>query len=230
MQAMVVRSARQPLVAEERNIPQPGSREICVRVHACGVCHSDQFVTEGLWPGLQLPRVPGHEVAGVIHAVGEGVSTLRIGDRVGVGWHGGHDGTCPACLNGKFIHCANAKVTGITSDGGYAEFMIAPEVAVARLPDGLGFAEAAPLLCAGVTTFNALRNSGARPGDLVAVHGLGGLGHLGVQYAAAMGFHTVAIARGRRRKTSRTNSVHGTTSTASTRMLDRHSPSLVARA
>jgi len=196
MKAMVVRTARQPLVAEEREIPRPGRAEVCIRVHACGVCHSDQFVTDGLWPGLQLPRVPGHEVAGVIHAVGDGVSTLRIGDRVGVGWHGGHDGTCSACLNGKFIHCENARVTGIMTDGGYAEFMTAPEVAVAHLPDALPFAEAAPLLCAGVTTFNALRNSGARPGDLVAVHGLGGLGHLGVQYAKAMGFETVAIARG----------------------------------
>jgi D-arabinose 1-dehydrogenase-like Zn-dependent alcohol dehydrogenase len=196
MKTMVTRTARQPLVAEERRTPGPGRGEVRIRVHACGVCHSDQFVTEGLWPGLQLPRVPGHEVAGVIDAVGEGVSTLQVGDRVGVGWHGGHDGTCPTCLKGKFIHCDNAQVTGITVDGGYAEFMIAPAVAVARMPDGLGFAEAAPLLCAGVTTFNALRNSGAGPGDLVAVHGLGGLGHLGVQYARAMGFETVAIARG----------------------------------
>ncbi len=196
MKALVVCAARQPLVAEEREIPRPGRGEVCIRVHACGVCHSDQFVTDGLWPGLQLPRVPGHEVAGVIDAVGEGIATLTVGDRVGVGWHGGHDGTCPACLKGKFIHCDNARVTGITVDGGYAEFMIAPEVAVARMPDGLAFADAAPLLCAGVTTFNALRNSGARPGDRVAVHGLGGLGHLGVQYARAMGFETVAIARG----------------------------------
>jgi D-arabinose 1-dehydrogenase-like Zn-dependent alcohol dehydrogenase len=196
MKAMVVHTARQPLVAEDREIPQPRRGEVCIRVHACGVCHSDQFVTDGLWPGLQLPRVPGHEVAGVIHAVGDGVSTLRVDDRVGVGWHGGHDGTCPACLRGKFIHCDNARVTGVTVDGGYAEFMTAPEVAVARMPDGLGFAEAAPLLCAGITTFNALRNSGARSGDLVAVHGLGGLGHLGIQYASAMGFETVAIARG----------------------------------
>lgn len=196
MKAMVVRSPRQPLVAEDRDIPEPGRAEVRIRVHACGVCHSDQFVTEGLWPGLQLPRIPGHEIAGVIDAVGDGVSGLRIGDRVGVGWHGGHDGTCMACLNGKFIHCDNARVTGITTDGGYAERMIAPAVAVARMPDGMSFAEAAPLLCAGVTTFNALRNSGARPGDLVAVHGLGGLGHLGVQYAKAMGFETIAIARG----------------------------------
>jgi D-arabinose 1-dehydrogenase-like Zn-dependent alcohol dehydrogenase len=196
MKAMVVHNTRQPLVAEERDVPNPGRGEVRIQVHACGVCHSDQFVTDGLWPGLQLPRVPGHEVAGVIHAVGEGVSTLAVGDRVGVGWHGGHDGTCPVCLKGKFIHCSNGRVTGISFDGGYAEFMIAPEVAVARIPDGMSFTEAAPLLCAGVTTFNALRNSGARPGDLVAVHGIGGLGHLGVQYANAMGFETVAIARG----------------------------------
>jgi D-arabinose 1-dehydrogenase-like Zn-dependent alcohol dehydrogenase len=196
MKAMVVRTAKKPLVAEEREIPQPHRGEVRIRVHACGVCHSDSFVTEGLWPGLQLPRVPGHEIAGVVDAVGEGVSGFRAGDRVGVGWHGGHDGTCGACLNGKFLFCANVQVTGITTDGGYAEYMIAPAVAVARMPDGLGFAEAAPLLCAGVTTFNALRNSPARSGDLVAVHGLGGLGHLGVQYAKAMGFETVAIARG----------------------------------
>lgn len=196
MKTMVTHKAKQPLVAEDREIPRPGRGEVCIRVHACGVCHSDLFVTDGLWPGLQLPRVPGHEVAGVIHAVGDGVATLKVGDRVGVGWHGGHDGTCPACLRGKFIHCSSGRVTGVTVDGGYTEFMTAPEVAVARMPEGMSFAEAAPLLCAGVTTFNALRNSGAGPGDLVAVHGLGGLGHLGVQYAKAMGFETVAIARG----------------------------------
>ncbi len=196
MKAMVVRTAREALVAEERAVPQPRRGEVRIRVHACGVCHSDQFVTDGLWPGLQLPRIPGHEVAGVVDAIGDDVSTFRVGDRVGVGWHGGHDGTCAACLKGKFIHCEQGRVTGITSDGGYAELMIAPAVSVARIPDGMRFAEAAPLLCAGVTTFNALRHSEAGPGDLVAVHGLGGLGHLGVQYAAAMGFDTVAIARG----------------------------------
>jgi len=196
MKAMVVRAAREPIVREERALPEPGRGQVRIRVHACGVCHSDSFVTEGLWPGLTLPRIPGHEVAGVVDAVGEGVTTLRRGDRVGVGWHGGHDGTCRACLEGKFIHCAQAQITGVTSDGGYAEALIAPAVAVAPLPESLGFAEAAPLLCAGVTTFNALRNSGARSGDLVAVLGLGGLGHLGVQYARAMGFEVVAIARG----------------------------------
>ena len=196
MKAMVVRAAREPIVREERPLPEPGRGQVRIRVHACGVCHSDSFVTEGLWPGLALPRIPGHEVAGVVDAVGEGVTTLRRGDRVGVGWHGGHDGTCRACLEGKFIHCAQGLITGVTMDGGYAEALIAPAVAVAPLPEGLGFAEAAPLLCAGVTTFNALRNSGARSGDLVAVQGLGGLGHLGVQYAKAMGFEVVAIARG----------------------------------
>jgi alcohol dehydrogenase/propanol-preferring alcohol dehydrogenase len=196
MQSMVARAARQPLVAEERAVPEPGAGEVRIRVRACGVCHSDLFVTDGLWPGLVLPRVPGHEVAGVVDAVGPGVATLRRGDRVGVGWHGGHDGTCRACLRGQFIHCQAARITGVTMDGGYAEHLIAPAVAVAQLPDALDFAEAAPLLCAGVTTFNALRNSGARSGDRVAVHGLGGLGHLGVQYAKEMGFEVVALARG----------------------------------
>ena len=196
MKAMVVRAANQPMVAEERPVPEPGRGEVRIRVHACGVCHSDQFVATGGWPGLVLPRVPGHEIAGVIDAIGEDVTRFRVGDRVGVGWHGGQDGTCRACLEGRFVHCEAGLVTGITSDGGYAEMMIAPISAVAPLPDELGFAEAAPLLCAGVTTFNALRNAGARSGDRVAVHGLGGLGHLGVQYANEMGFEVIAVARG----------------------------------
>jgi alcohol dehydrogenase/propanol-preferring alcohol dehydrogenase len=196
MKAMVVRSPQSALQPEERRVPEPGRGQIRIRVHACGVCHSDRFVTDGLWPGLQLPRVPGHEVAGVVDALGEGVGQFRAGDRVGLGWHGGHDGTCDVCLTGRFIHCRNAQITGISFDGGYQEYLIAPATAVARVPDGLDFAEAAPLLCAGVTTFNALRHSGARPGDLVAVHGLGGLGHLGVQYARAMGFEVAAISRG----------------------------------
>jgi D-arabinose 1-dehydrogenase-like Zn-dependent alcohol dehydrogenase len=201
MKALVVAAANKPLVAEERALPQPGPGQVRVRVHACGVCHSDLFVLQGMWPGLQLPRVPGHEIGGVIDAVGPGVTTFRAGDRVGVGWHGGHDGTCSSCLRGKFIHCEAAQITGVTCDGGYAQYVIAPAVAVARMPDGMSFTEAAPLLCAGVTTFNALRRSGARWGDLVAVHGLGGLGHLGVQYARAMGFETVAIARGAEKET-----------------------------
>jgi propanol-preferring alcohol dehydrogenase len=153
-------------------------------------------VTDGLWPGLELPKVPGHEIAGVVDALGEGAQRFRVGDRVGLGWHGGHDGTCDRCLTGRFIHCRNARITAISFDGGYQEFVIAPEVAVAPIPKDLDFAEAAPLLCAGVTTFNALRNSPARPGDLVAIQGLGGLGHLGVQYARAMGFEVVGISRG----------------------------------
>ena len=201
MRAVVVTTPKQPLALEERPIPEPKRGEVRIRVHACGVCHSDQFVTDGLWPGLQFPRVPGHEVAGVIDAIGEGVTTLERGARVGVGWHGGHDGTCSACLRGKFIHCENAQITGLTMDGGYAEYVIAAAVAVVRIPEAMSFADAAPLLCAGVTTFHALRRSGARSGDLVAVHGLGGLGHLGVQYARAMGFETVAIARGAERET-----------------------------
>jgi D-arabinose 1-dehydrogenase-like Zn-dependent alcohol dehydrogenase len=196
MKAMVVRTPKSPLVLEQREPPEPGPGQVRIRVHACGVCHSDHFVTDGLWPGLELPRVPGHEVAGVVDALGTGVTQFRAGDRVGLGWHGGHDGTCDVCLTGRFIHCRNARITGISFDGGYGEYLVAPAVAVARMPEGMGFAEAAPLMCAGVTTFNALRHSGARPGDRVAVQGLGGLGHLGVQYARAMGFEVVAISRG----------------------------------
>jgi len=195
MKSMVVSAAKE-LVLEERELPQPGRDQVRVRVHACGVCHSDKFVTEALWPGIELPRVPGHEVAGVVDALGDGVDQFKIGDRVGVGWHGGHDGTCDACLTGRFIHCRNQQITGISFDGGYSEYLVAPAVALAIMPDGMGFAEAAPLLCAGVTTFNALRNAGARSGDLVAIQGLGGLGHLGVQYARAMGFEVAAISRG----------------------------------
>lgn len=196
MKAMVVRAGGQPLVPDERPIPEPGPGEVRIRVRACGICHSDKFVAQALWPGLALPRVPGHEVAGEIDALGLGVAQFREGDRVGLGWHGGHDGTCDVCLKGKFIHCRQARITGISFDGGYGEYLVAPAVAVARVPDALSYAEAAPLLCAGVTTFNALRNAGARPGDLVGVQGLGGLGHLGVQYARAMGFEVVAISRG----------------------------------
>jgi D-arabinose 1-dehydrogenase-like Zn-dependent alcohol dehydrogenase len=196
MKSMVVRSPKEPLALEDRELPAPGPGQVRVKVHACGVCHSDMFVTQALWPGLQLPRVPGHEVAGVVDAVGEGVDRVKKGDRVGLGWHGGHDGTCDVCLTGRFIHCRNGQVTGISFDGGYSEYVVAPAIALARMPEELGFAEAAPLLCAGVTTFNALRNAGARSGDLVGIHGLGGLGHLGVQYARAMGFEVVALSRG----------------------------------
>jgi len=196
MKAMTVRAAGQGLVLEDRDPPEPGPGEVRIRVHACGICHSDRLVTEGLWPGLVFPRVPGHEVAGVVDAVGAGASRLRAGDRVGIGWHGGHDGTCSACLAGHYQHCASAGITGITLDGGYAEYLVAPEVAFANVPVGMPLTEAAPLLCAGVTTFNALRNAGARSGDVVGIQGLGGLGHLGVQFARAMGFEVVAFSRG----------------------------------
>ena len=194
--AQVVRPGG-PIEIVEREIPQPPAGWVRIKVQACGVCHSDSLVKEGQWPGLQYPRVPGHEVVGVIDAVGAGVAQWKPGQRVGVGWHGGHCGYCDACRNGDFVGCQNdLKVTGISFDGGYADYMLAPAIAVALMPDELPAIDAAPLMCAGITTFNALRNSGARPGDVVAVHGLGGLGHLGVQYAAKMGFKTIGIARG----------------------------------
>jgi alcohol dehydrogenase/propanol-preferring alcohol dehydrogenase len=169
-----------------------------MKVQACGICHSDSLTKEGVWPGVRYPRVPGHEIAGVIDAIGAGVAGWSMGDRVGVGWHGGHCGYCDPCRRGQFVMCQVAgQVPGITVDGGYADSMIAPAGALARIPEGLHPAEAAPLMCAGVTTFNSLRNAGARPGDLVAVLGIGGLGHLAVQFAARAGFHTVAIARGK---------------------------------
>jgi alcohol dehydrogenase/propanol-preferring alcohol dehydrogenase len=180
----------------DRDIPEPGPGQVRVKVEACGICHSDVMVKDGLWPGLQYPRVPGHEVAGRVDALGEGVSAVRKGDRVGVGWHGGHDFVCDHCRRGDFAMCVRRKVTGIDYDGGYAEYMIAPAEALAAIPDELPVAEAGPFMCAGVTVFNALRNSGARPGDVVAVQGIGGLGHLGVQYARKMGFETVALGRG----------------------------------
>ncbi len=181
----------------ERPIPEPGAGTVRIKVLACGICHSDSLIKEGAWPGIEYPRVPGHEVAGVVDAVGPGVSELKTGQRVGVGWHGGYCGHCDHCRRGEFFACVTGQVTGITFDGGYAEYMVAPASAVARMPADLPPVDAAPLMCAGITTFNALRNSGARPGEVVAVLGLGGLGHLGVQYAAKMGFHTVGIARGK---------------------------------
>lgn len=195
MRSIVVRQAGR-LELEQHPIPEPGPRQVRIKVQACGICHSDRLVTDALWPGLELPRVPGHEVAGVVDAVGDGVSRFAVGDRVGVGWHGGHDGTCDVCLAGSFVHCRSGKITGISFDGGYQDYLVADEIAVARMPAGMDFAVAAPLLCAGITTYNSLRNAPARPGDLVAVQGLGGLGHLGVQYARAMGFEVVAISRG----------------------------------
>ena len=181
----------------EREVPQPGPHEVRVKVEACGICHSDLLTKEGVWPGIQFPRVPGHEVAGRIDAVGSEVKNWKIGQRVGVGWHGGHCFVCDACRRGDFVLCAVGKITGITHDGGYGEYMLSPAEAVAAIPDDLPAAEAAPLLCAGITVFNSLRNSGARAGDLVAVQGIGGLGHLGIQYANQMGFDTVAVGRGK---------------------------------
>jgi D-arabinose 1-dehydrogenase-like Zn-dependent alcohol dehydrogenase len=180
----------------ERDIPEPGVGQVRVKIEACGICHSDSLVKDGVWPGLQFPRVPGHEVAGVIDAVGEGVSSWSNSQRVGVGWHGGHCFVCDQCRRGDFAMCINRKVTGIDFDGGYAEYMIAPATSLAAIPDEVPAEEAGPFMCAGVTVYNALRNSGARAGDVVAVHGIGGLGHLGVQYARQMGFKTVAINRG----------------------------------
>src|SRR5882724_3478444 len=180
----------------ERDIPEPRARQVRVKVEACGICHSDVVVKEGLWPGLRYPRVPGHEVAGRIDAVGGNVTEWKKGQRVGVGWHGGHCFVCEQCQRGAFAMCVNRKVTGIDFDGGYAEYMIVPATALAAIPDELPAEEAGPFMCAGVTVFNALRHSGARAGDVVAVHGIGGLGHLGVQYARQMGFETVAINRG----------------------------------
>jgi alcohol dehydrogenase/propanol-preferring alcohol dehydrogenase len=174
-------------------VPTPDAHEVRVRVEACGICHSDAFVKEGTFPGIEYPRVPGHEVAGVVDAVGADVSQWSEGDRVGVGWHGGHCFTCEACRDGDFVNCANGLVTGIHFDGGYAEYMTAPAEAVARMPDDLAATDAAPLLCAGITTYNALRNQALQPGDLVAVQGIGGLGHLGVQYAAQMGCEVAAL-------------------------------------
>ena len=197
MRAVQVARPNGPLELVEREIPEPGAGAVRIKVQACGVCHSDSFTKEGLWPGIEYPRVPGHEVAGVIDAVGAGVAGWSTGQRVGVGWHGGHCGYCVSCRRADFITCRNAaQVPGISYDGGYADYMIAPAGALALIPAELSPVEAGPLMCAGITTYNALRNSGARPGDLVAVLGIGGLGHLGVQFAARMGFETVAIARG----------------------------------
>ena len=185
----------------ERDIPEPGAGQVRVKVEACGICHSDVLVKDGLWPGLQYPRVPGHEIAGRIDAVGEGVTTWSLGQRVGVGWHGFHCFVCEQCRRGDFAMCLNRKVTGFDFDGGYAEYMIAPSMALAAIPDEVPAEEAGPYMCAGVTVYNALRNSGARAGDLVAVQGIGGLGHLGIQYARRMGFETVAINRGNDKQT-----------------------------
>jgi len=180
----------------EREVPEPAEGQVRIKVQACGVCHSDLLTAEGAWPGIQYPRVPGHEVAGIIDEVGAGVSAWEKGQRVGVGWHGGQDNTCRECRRGDFRNCRNLKIAGISYDGGYQQYMVAPVEALVSIPEGLSHTEAAPLLCAGITTFNALRHSGALPGDLVAVQGLGGLGHLGVQFANKFGYKVAAISRG----------------------------------
>ena len=180
----------------ERAIPKPDARQVRIKVQACGVCHSDVVTKEGLWPGIEYPRVPGHEVAGIVDEVGAGVSEWTKGQRVGVGWHGGHDGTCRECRRGDFGNCRNMKICGISYDGGYQQYMVAPAEAVVAIPETLSDVDAAPLLCAGITTYNALRHSGALPGDLVAVQGIGGLGHLGIQFANKFGYKVAAIGRG----------------------------------
>ena len=197
MRIVQVAQANGSLDLSDREIPQPGPGAVRIKVEACGICHSDSFTKEGTWPGIQYPRVPGHEIAGTIDALGAGAAEWTLGQRVGVGWHGGHCGHCNSCRRGDFVTCQTApQVPGITYDGGYADYVIAPATALAAIPDGLSAVDAAPLMCAGITTFNALRNSGARPGDTVAILGIGGLGHLAVQFAVKMGFKTVAIARG----------------------------------
>ena len=196
MTAVQVSKANAPFEIVERDVPAPGPGWVRIKVEACGVCHSDAFVKSAGFPGITLPRIPGHEIAGRIDALGANVTAWKVGDRVGVGWHGGHCFECDNCRRGLFINCANAKVTGISHDGGFAEYAVVPSESVARIPEELSAVDAGPLLCAGVTTYNALRNSGARPGQTVAVLGIGGLGHLAVQYAARMGFRTIAVSRG----------------------------------
>lgn len=197
MRAVQVTKPKGPFELVEREIPQPGPGDVRVKVQACGVCHADMYVKEGLWPGVEYPRITGHEIAGVVDALGEGVKSWKVGDRVGVGWYGGHCGYCDSCRRGVFELCLNDRqVTGFSHDGGYAEYAIAHAPTLALIPEDLLAVDAGPLMCAGVTTFNSLRHTGVGPGELVAVLGLGGLGHLGVQYAAKMGLETVAIARG----------------------------------
>lgn len=196
MRVVQIREPGAPFELVERPVPEPGPGKVRIKVEACGICHSDSYVAQGIYPGIRYPAVPGHEIAGHIDALGREVTNWRVGQRVGVGWHGGHCGVCANCRRGDFVLCVRAQVPGMAYDGGYADYMIAPLEALAAIPDDLAAAEAAPLLCAGITTYNSLRHSGARPGDLVAVLGIGGLGHLGVQFASKMGFRTIAIARG----------------------------------
>jgi D-arabinose 1-dehydrogenase-like Zn-dependent alcohol dehydrogenase len=199
MKAVRAVKAGQPFVCTQIPVPEPVRGQVRVKVHACGVCGGDAIARNGLL-GVQLPRVPGHEVGGVVDAVGEGVINWKVGDRVGVGWQGGYCSQCDPCRTGDFANCVNAQIVGLSYDGGYAEFVVVPQEAVARIPDELSFTEAGPLMCAGITTFNALRHCGARPGDTVAIHGIGGLGHLAIQFADKMGFRTVAINRGREKE------------------------------
>lgn len=201
MRSVQVSEPGGPFEMVERDIPEPDAMQVRIKVQACGICHSDSITKEGLFPGIQYPRVPGHEIAGVIDALGKGIPTTtngwKEGQRVAVGWHGGHCGRCESCRRGDFVTCLYAQVPGISYDGGYSDYVIVPHEAVALVPDELSAIEVAPLMCAGITTYNALRNSGARPGDVVAILGIGGLGHLGIQFASKMGFKTIAIARGK---------------------------------
>ncbi len=197
MRSVQVSKPKGPLEIVDKDIPEPGARQVRIKVQACGVCHSDSFTKEGLFPGIQYPRVPGHEIAGVIDEVGKEVNQWQPKQRVAVGWHGGHCGQCESCRRGDFVTCTYAQVPGISYDGGYADYVIAPMEALASIPEQLSAIETAPLMCAGITTYNALRNSGARVGDTVAIFGMGGLGHLGIQFATKMGFNTVAIGRAR---------------------------------
>jgi D-arabinose 1-dehydrogenase-like Zn-dependent alcohol dehydrogenase len=196
MKAAQVPKAGADFQIVDREIPRPGAGQVRIKVQACGVCHSDVFTKEGSWPGIEYPRVPGHEVAGIIDELGSGVTEWKKGQRAGVGWHGGHDGSCLQCRRGDFGNCQNLKIAGISYDGGYQQYMVAPVEALTAIPESLNYVDAAPLLCAGITTFNALRHSGASPGDLVAVLGIGGLGHLGIQFASKFGYKVAAIGRG----------------------------------
>src|SRR5215467_11215290 len=197
MRSVQVSKPKGPLEIAERDIPEPAPRQVRIKVQACGICHGDSITKDGLFPGIRYPRVPGHEVAGIIDSVGKDVTEWKIGQRVAVGWHGGHCGHCESCRRGDFLACSYAQVPGISYDGGYADYMVAPIEAIVSIPDELSFPEAAPLMCAGITTYNALRNSGAHAGDVVAVLDIGGLGHLGIQFASKMGFRTIAIGRGK---------------------------------
>lgn len=196
MKKVSVSSANGRFELKEAPIPEPPRGHVRIKIQACGICHSDSMTKEGAWPGIVYPRTPGHEIAGVVDALGAETDAWKVGDRAGVGWFGGHDGVCDSCRRGDFITCVKLQVPGISYDGGYAEYVTVPVGTLAHIPDGLTPEDAAPLMCAGITTFNALRNSGARPGDLVAIQGIGGLGHLGVQFASKFGFDTVAIGRG----------------------------------